>query len=201
MGNSYPVDFLPNSIQKFEHDLINVVVLISLQDVTFLDCMFTENNGTPIYAYDSRINLCGNVTFQQNSAVNGGGFFLSGDSLMLLLHNTHVYILNNSALFNGGGIFIPGKNIGASLVCFFQIDYHNLSSIGVEVPDYFPGGSKTSVVISDALNITVTLEGNTARQAGSAIYGGKVDHCDVISTSLDLHYSNSSLLFDDIFQW
>ena len=46
MGNSYPATFLPSSIQKFEHDLINTVTL-------FIDCRFEANSATPMYAYDS----------------------------------------------------------------------------------------------------------------------------------------------------
>ena len=77
------------------------------------------------------------MTYEQNSAVNGGGFSLSGDSLMLLLPNTHLILLNNSASVNGGGIFVPSKNLGTKYVFFFEIDHFNLSSIGVEVPVYF----------------------------------------------------------------
>ena len=119
--NSYPQYLLSNYLQNFEHDILNTMALYSTDNVSITNCWFEKNNGTAIYACNSQIYFNGIVTFLENSGVNGGGIFLSGDSLMLLLPDTHVYLLNNSALGKGGGIFLPPKNLGSRQVCFFKV--------------------------------------------------------------------------------
>ena len=165
-GNSYPSIFRPNSIQNFEQDLFNVVFLNLVQDITFINCIFKGNNGTALYTYGTHTRFLGDVYFQQNVGWNGGGLSLNGDSLMLLLPKTHMYILDNSAQNKGGGIFVVNQKLAGRQACFFQIDLRNLSNIRVDYEE-----AKT---ISD-LDIQLVLERNNASKAGTALYGGTSD--------------------------
>ena len=180
--NSYPSTFLPNSIQHFEQDLFNVVFLNSVQDITFTNCRFRTNTGTALYAYATRLRFFGKMSIEQNSGLNGGGLSLNGDSLMLLSPNTHVHFLGNSAQNKGGGILIVNQNKHAKRqACFFQVDRRDLSSIGI----YY------DFATSSSLNIQLVLDRNTAMKAGSALYGGKVDHCISLDPSLYIFTSTS----------
>ena len=170
-GNSYPSIFRPNSIQNFEQDLFNVVFLHLVQDITFINCTFKGNNGTALYTYGTHSRFLGDVYFQQNVGWNGGGLSLNGDSLMLLLPKTHIYILDNSAQNKGGGIFVVNQKLAGRQACFFQIDYRNLSNIHVDYEGELLSKAKT---ISD-LDIQLVLERNNASKAGTALYGGTTD--------------------------
>ena len=161
LRNSYPSTFHPNPIQQFEQDLYNAVFLNFVQDITFTNCNFKENIGTALYAYSTTFRFFGNVSFEGNHGLNGGGLSLNGDSLMLLLPYTHVYFLDNSAQNKGGGIYVVNQKLAGRQACFLQIDLRKLS-----LPEH----------ISD-LNIQLVLDRNTAPSAGTALYGGTTDDC------------------------
>ena len=190
-GNSYPSTFLPNSIQDFEQDLFNVVFLNSVQDITFTNCRLNENTGTALYTYATRLRFFGNISIERNSGLNGGGLSLSGESLMLLSPNTHIYFLDNSALNKGGGIIVANQKLAKRQSCFFQID---LSSIGTHNENY------TLFYTISALNIHLVMDRNTAMKSGSALYGGTVDSCGFLDPQVVyLSNYNSGYLFNQLF--
>ena len=192
--NSYPSTFSPNYIQKAKHDLLNTLALYFIQDIIFINCWFEKNYGTPINVYDPQLHLYGKVAFVKNSEMNGGGLYLSGSSLLVLLPNTHVCLFNNSASVYGGGIFVAPMSYGAGHVCFFQIDHSNLSGI---IPDSPSDGSKLPMNNSDAV---VILDGNTAELAGSAIYGGDVELCKPILGPVSFYHFDNFYLFNKMFK-
>ena len=199
-NNTYPLSEIPNSIQQFELDLLNTVQLISVQDVTFIDCSFEDNVGSALYGYASLLRFNGDVRFVRNSGVNGGGMSLHGLSIMLLTPNTTVTFLNNSAQFRGGGIFISSENYRTSLLCFWQVESSNANN-QTFVPDLvLPISNHTNNLnVAEQLNIQVTFSGNTAFSAGNAIYGGVVDRCTFLPTADIVTYRKSRKIFNQMF--
>ena len=204
-NNTYPLTEIPNSIQQFELDLLNTVKLVSVQQASFIDCIFQHNIGSGIYAYASLLRFNGNVEFVRNYGVNGGGMSLHGSSFMLLTPNTTISFLNNSAQFRGGGLFISSGNYRTSLICFWQLettDFHNETGIPSELTLPTTNGSTVDIVnIAKHLDIQVTFRGNVASSGGSAIYGGVVDRCIFLATVGILGYRDSNRIFDQMFSF
>ena len=92
----------------------------------------------------------GHVIFSGNNGTLGGALKLQGGSKFNLMPNTHVQIVNNHAK-RGGGIYVEDQNVGSIDACFFQIFDLEFSS-----------------------NVVITLENNTADEAGIAVYGGEI---------------------------
>lgn len=188
--NVYPTTELPNSIQQFQLDLLNTVQLISVQDITFQDCKFVDNNGTAVFALQSTIRFLGDIEFSRNFGSNGGGLSLHGFSVFLLTPNTTVRFTNNSAQFRGGGLFVSSENYRSMLMCFWQIDEReNMLNASLELLD-----------LSTRLNSTVVFSGNDAVLAGNDIYGGGIDMCQLIPTVHDRSYENSTAIFNQLFK-
>ena len=119
-----------------------------------------------------------------NAADNGGGIQSYGDSTMVLRPPVHVSFINNTAFHTGGAIFVSGIPF-IRIPCFFS----------VFDPSFNPNPLAN-----------VTMSGNTALIAGSALYGGNVDNCYLTSASIFTfnHIANSALgteAFDYIFNY
>ena len=71
---------------------------------------------------------------------------------MYLMPHTHIQIMNNHAK-GGGGIYVEDNTV-TKMPCFFQL-------LDLQYPQ----------------DIAITLENNTADEAGSAVYGGEIDKC------------------------
>ena len=124
-------------------------------------------HGGGIHGSRAILEVCETVSFTENSATNGGGLSLASGSQCLLSSNTTVYLRGNHAEQNGGAIFVADEPfsyctfsqnsfvIDSREHCFFQ---------PLDLPD------------STARFI---LENNTAADAGTELYGGMVDRCDI----------------------
>ena len=202
-NNTYPVAEIPNSIQQYELDLLNAVQLISVQDISFVDCLFEDNLGSAVYSYASLLRFSGDVPFVRNVGINGGGVSLHGSSVMLLTPNTTVLFLNNSAQFRGGGLYISSENYRAALLCFWQIETTDFQNeTGVPIDLVLPVDRPTDLVnVAKELNIQVSFIGNVASGAGSAIYGGMIDRCTLLSTVNLVGYRQSGRMFDQMFMF
>ena len=104
---------------------------------------------------------------------------LQGGSKFYLMSHTHIQISNNHAK-RGGGIYIVDQDLTTvSLIpCFFQL-------LDLQYP------------ISH-IDARITLENNTADEAGSVVYGGRIDQC-YLFTSSQVVIQNSSV-FTSIFK-
>ena len=120
-------------------------------------CVFQGNQGTPIQALWTTVSLSGVVTFENNTAYQGGAISLSLSMLRLVSINhtkTSVIFANNSATRTGGAIYIDSsviKDPDTTSNCFYEIQ-------GVsdnEVEDF---------IVLDFIN-------NTATDGGNDIYG------------------------------
>jgi len=169
---------------------------------------FTENNffisnsagakGGAAYSYISNFNFSStNTTFRNNYSVKGGGLYLGSKSFCFLMSGTKIIMTNNAAEHQGGAIYVedtssyihcfPDKfsrrviqdNIDGLYSCFFQRRFNST-------------------------NIRVTFENNSAQEAGSALYGGSVDHCkqndpayyqSVVATSSGMVFNGTFIFF------
>ena len=88
---------------------------------------FTHSDRSSILAYDSDITLSGNITFKNNTAINGGAIALHSSTLYID-KNANVSFINNRAISVGGAIFVDSGALTIlsysyfpHLPCFYQI--------------------------------------------------------------------------------
>ena len=126
--------------------------------ITFFNCEFI----TAVIASGTTLLFDGNNTFRDNlSNTEGGALALCSDSVMYLRPHTHVRFKNNHAKHSGGAIYIQEScSLFSGELCFYQIDAHYNTNI-------------------TDLDIEIEFNNNTAGFAGSALYGGDVDHCSL----------------------
>ena len=151
----------------------------------------SAKSGGAIAVLSSALYFNGNVSFKGNSATDAGGaigtvadIVLRDDhqpiSKLYLNPNTTVIFWKNSARI-GGAIFIPDINYCPQATnsncrqidCFFQVLDQNIST---------------------GFSSKLEFVNNSANASGDAIYGGNIDHCNLIG----LPASNSSEVFDMI---
>ena len=115
------------------------------------------------------------MIFSGNNGTHGGAIMLTGRSMFYAMPYTHVQITNNHAK-RGGGVYVKDEDTVTTTSCFFQL--LNLSYSHIDA--------------------VVTLENNTADEAGSAVYGGKIDQCYLYTSSQHLVYN--STVFTKLFK-
>ena len=167
------------SVAKKEYECA-VVHLDQVLMVTLVDTTFIENNCTCISAKSSILHFKGTVGFYRNRGYNGGALaFLevSGNALTLSPH-TNVNIVNNTAVWHGGGILVDDECINKA-PCFFHIDGFD--------------GNFTE------LDVSIAMEGNRAGIAGDSIFGGCLETCYLNTvSSLQIHLTPE--IFQTLFQ-
>ena len=117
------------------------------------DCVFENNNASAISAYHSYVIFQGEIEIRNNSAFKGGGLLCEA-SYVIFSSDLTMVIENNSAAYVGGGIFVEDSCSQPNSLCFYQ---------------------PTNVSASN--NRSIHLIDNTARFAGSQIYGGNIELC------------------------
>ena len=198
MNNFQIPDYMPHSVPQFHivfqnchfrnnsRNINNItqtgtlaVIYINEQPNTIItDCSFNNNLCTAIAAIRSTLLLKGKITITGNVGTDGGGLFLYQATYVYMFPNTTVTFSNNHALHNGGAIFAENKFMRSNPACFFQLDV------------------KTHW--SDRLlrTVNITMVNNTAAVAGTALYGGMVDHCYLLKPYVNY---KSKLVFDKVF--
>jgi len=179
--------FYNNSLLHNKNDsLIGATVnLFSMGRVAFRHCNFIKNTNTALSLVDSNLILEGNILFDGNHAINGGALRFSDTSFVYIRNNTHIKFYNNHAKNAGGAIYVQQQWMEVIPPCFFQ----------PAVPDFtnITGLKKW---------ISLTFVNNTAKYAGSVLYGGRVDYCYTYQ-HFTYHklssYYYSSRIFDIIF--
>ena len=162
-----------------------IMDIFSVAMINFQDCQFANNNSTAISTVGSTIILKGELTFENNSAGNGGAIRFCDTSVMYINNNTRVLFKENQAKFFGGAIYAQQRCLETATPCFFQ------------------------PVVADRSNITELNEsmqlvfiGNRASISGDALYGGSIDVCYsytrlIRGTSSSYYLSHA--IFDNIF--
>ena len=170
-------------VSNEEYQAVSAITFYQAYNATFSGIKVEHNEGLGILAIQSSITFYDiNNMFRNNSGVRGGGMYLIGNSYIILQLPTTIYFIDNHATQTGGAINVEG---GRTLVCFFQ------------------------VIISDPLNYNNTNEysglyfqNNTAEEAGSLLYGGGIDQCSLLaSTLVGFVFRNSTEIFDTFFHY
>ncbi len=132
------------------------------QSLEFTRCEFVNNTGTALFLGTfCSLSFAGSNLFKNNSGIKGGAITFSPGSLMLIHSYCSLHFVENHAAVTGGAIWAPTQQVGIPF-CFYRPVFRR--------PSY-------------AIGVHLAFEGNTAGYAGSALYGGSVEHCRIVSTS------------------
>ena len=121
-------------------------------DIYFSDCTFQGNNITGLVLINSYLIVSGNLNFTGNRAYRGAAMIFVVGSTMKLSQNSSVYLVNNSAVFKGGAIYIDLSN-----------------SYGYQSPSTPP--TCLLEVEQAGLRRGLIFMNNSAGQGGDALYG------------------------------
>ena len=142
------------------------VITLWESKVTFLGNISLSQNGPhkesqhgAIYAYSSTLIFQGNVEFVNNTGYDGGALSLDAGSEIVIGRQAHLEFIGNHAKHFGGAIYVNNYVLFnfVTISCFF----------------------KHGDLISTSMNPHVVFENNTADYAGSALYGGYIDFCEI----------------------
>ena len=174
-------DTIPESYSSRRSDeRFNVVTVNGLKNLKIVNCTFEMNKQTVLQVIDSTLYFGGHVIFSENNGTFGGAMLLQSGSIFYLMPHTHVQIANNHAK-RGGGIYVEDEVTVTTMPCFFQV-------LNLQYPNL-------------PITAMITLENNTADEAGSALYGGSLDFC-FLQTSYpqSVFIYSESYVFDRILQ-
>ena len=160
------ISFMNISHNYIREGIISTVVhLINTVNVTFIDCEFVGNEGTPIYSENSVFTLSGTTTFRNNTAYEGGAMKFIGNSHVNLSNNSNTVFENNSAVHAGGAIFVEDYTTTyyTPSTCFFVLQHVS-----------FPYGGCDQF---QTLTISLNFLNNTATTGGDAIYSASLYIC------------------------
>lgn len=114
--------------------------------ISLISCTLENNEGPGIYTHGSQLIFEGNNTIRNSLAMIGAGILLTSFSHMHLRPHTYILLENNHAEYVGGAIATDSNEQDS---CFFLVDSPNLSK-----------------------TIRIDFVNNTAKYAGSSLYGG-----------------------------
>ena len=180
------------SISNTIFDGVRTSVVLNLINVSITDTEFKNIRlaESALILRGSNVHFEGSTVFENNHGVNGGAIgllFFADRSTGLRLHstlhfhtNSRVYLVNNTALNLGGGIYVEEDITSASRYepCFYQLEGWN--------------GVKT-------FNANVVMENNTAVVAGNSVYGGMDKLCNLFVDG-DRHQWSGSIVFNNLFR-
>ena len=83
-----------------------VVAIYNVKNVTFIDCEFYNNLGTPISAVSSSLQFSGTIVFRNNTAFDGGAMSFTGGSYVNVSKHANVIFEINTADDAGGAVFV-----------------------------------------------------------------------------------------------
>ena len=149
---------------------------------------YSNGYGGAINSVRSNLTFNGSIAFINNTATYGGGLALSADSTMYLLpNNTHIYFERNDASRHGGAIFIQDDPFSYCItdpmanyfrgICFIQVVHCNYQTAYYRVLQPTVGQDR---------DVQLVFESNSAKEAGSVLYGGTLDRCGFCAGEKDL---------------
>ena len=113
--------FWNNTSTTFKLNEWSVIKLVDLDSVKIAQVQIFDNSGSGIVAVNSNMYFDGTSNVSNNSAYNGGGIALHGDSFIHLKPYTVITLVSNKAINTGGGIYVA-QTIDTTVTsqCFFQ---------------------------------------------------------------------------------
>ena len=150
--------------------------------LSITDCQFVKNNCSGVILIQSNLLVHGENEIRENTATKGGGMIFCASSRMYLYENSKLVLTENNAILFGGGIYVEDDCSQTIRHCFFQIV--NLTTKNTTQRKH-----------------QVFLINNTAQYAGSALYGGLIDMCDLFIMHGYSKYFHqfSSIVFNAVF--
>ena len=136
----------------------NAAVRAEFASLVLNNVRIFNNKMTGLSVYHSNVIVRSNSRsdFHNNSArTDGGGLALYADSYLVFEQNTTLDFIGNNASQRGGAIFIETSNQLTYSPCFFQ---------------YNTSLPKSAIAFFD---------GNTAGIAGSVVFGGRINDCNL----------------------
>ena len=132
-------------------------------NITFHHFNFINNQGTSIHVVNQRLYITGEVLFENNTAKNAAGIYISDHSTVVFGENTNAAFIQNCAHYRGGVVYLENHS---SLI----IDQDSMIT--------FMDNSATNGTIYSEVNSNVTFKGNcqvtftsySAILHGAAIY-------------------------------
>ena len=135
----------------------------------------TARRGGAVYLIDSSIHLIGTQNFTQNSAQQGGAMALSSSSKLMLGEQLKVMFYKNQAATDGGAIYY------ADSVSITQcMEYLRLGQCLYEPSqcNVFSDEGECFIELTSHLSdIQLNFVNNSAGNAGTIFYGGRLDKC------------------------
>ena len=93
----------------FQHSIGPIVLLLVSNNVKISHCNFLNNRDVCVYAINQHLYFDGKILFQNNTAKNGSGIYISDHSAVIFNKNSDVTFIQNSAL-RGGAIFLRNNS-------------------------------------------------------------------------------------------
>ena len=160
-------------------------------NVTICHCKFYHNQGVSIYVVNQKIYLNGNNIFQNNTAENGTGIYITDHSTVIFGESSNVTFIKNYAdssniiiFFKRGGIIFLKHH---SNVIFNQNSkikfYNNRATNGII-------HSEVSSNVTFKGTCEVTFKSNSARIHGAAIYCSDNSHV-IFTGNAKVTFSNN----------
>ena len=155
-----------------------VYVTKKRRETVIRDSRFENNSVPAISAFGSNIVFEGEVLIRNNFGVDGGGLVLCEASYILLSPNTTVTFERNSALLSGGGIYAEEQCLQSEPLCFYQINANDSLN------------TTQKNLILDSIHIVMIH--NTAKYAGSQIFGGSIEYCYITFHENNMYVYNKT---------
>ena len=174
-GNSINQLFVDSN--HYSEVYATTVGIANCRNLSINNCNFSNNEGSGLSLFDSRVFFSGVNNFINNTAYRGAGLVMAANSYSYLFLKTGVSInfINNTAIHKGGAIFVEqnivqlGFGILSIISCFYQ--YHEPGKI-------------------------FHFEGNKAGVAGSVLYGGATEKCLIEETTKNNSFLDISTFFN-----
>jgi len=148
--------------------------LASSANYLMTDCAFTNNsalNGGGVYMSENDFFILSNCLFWANSATNNGGGIAGADNTEL----AHCIVGNNFAGLDGGGVYEPAYILNCLM-------YSNSAAYGGGVFD-------STYTIPSVTILDSTIAGNRATDSGGGVYWQQIPDSEVINCII---YNNSA---------
>ena len=97
---------ITNATKRGSTTLTHILVLSSIHQAEVTNVTIMNNRHGALALYDSTVVFRGYNTLSNNSAINGGGIAMYGNSLIFLRLRSRLEIINNTADELGGGVFV-----------------------------------------------------------------------------------------------
>ena len=79
-------------------------------NITLLSANFCDNHGISVYAINHNLYLSGSILFQNNTAGNGTGIYITDHSTVIFGENSKATFAQNFALTNGGAVLLSNHS-------------------------------------------------------------------------------------------